>query len=143
MDDYADERNRKYLIELENLVIPVDKEPDSIRKLMLSHIERLIESHNREVAVKVEFLQTGERPAERDLHLVQYLHTTSAEQRQQRIEYLMMHFRIDISYLLYRLDGVSQHDSLEDLSDAQFLEVYNRLLLTLRQLRLPDDITIS
>lgn len=132
-DTLADESRQK----TDWLVVPQAVEGASMRGLMQENLERLVRSHNDEMAEVLHYIETGEVLGQAARIIAPYLDRREEKTRNYAKE-VYLNRTIDLGYVLYSLDGFSQKASLDELDDLEFLEVYNRVLLQLRAKRLPD-----
>ena len=122
--------------EQNNLVVPKDNE-GSIRGMMESHLVANIDNHNKEVAAKIHYLQTGEVADSSIQEWTAMVSRSSKHEIAYNIQRIYAQ-HIDLNYALHNVDDICQFTELGQLSDVQFLEFYNRMLLQLRSMRLPD-----
>jgi hypothetical protein len=123
-------------IEMQNLTTPVTVE-GSLRDILELHLMRLVTEHNSEIAARIHFVQTGEVINEAIRPYCAYIGGGSPSQQVKNIRF-MEQMAIDLNYVLHSVDDIGQYTELSELSNAQFAIVYNRLLIELKNRRLPQ-----
>jgi hypothetical protein len=123
-------------MEMKNLTTPIRSE-GSLRDILESHLMRLVTEHNSEIAARIHFVQTGEVINEAIRPYCAFIGGGSASQRFKNIRY-MQQMAIDLNHVLHSVDEIGQYTELSELSNAQFAMVYNRLLIELKNRRLPQ-----
>ena len=123
--------------ELDNLTTPRMLE-GNLRNILETHLLRLVEQHNEELAARVHYLQTGEIIHESVKRYTPFM-VRDAEPHKVLWAIKQIQARVlDLNYVLHSVDDIGQYTELSELSDAQFAMVYNRLLIELKNIRLPD-----
>jgi hypothetical protein len=132
-DLYDDSRDRR---EMDNLTVPSSTE-GSLRSVLENHLTRLVEDHNSEIAARVHFIQTGEIVNEAIRPYCAFIRCGSPREAARSIQFTQQ-MAIDLNYVLHSVDEISQFTALSELTDAQFAMVYNRVLIELKNRRLPQ-----
>jgi hypothetical protein len=128
----------QYKARCDHIIIPKRTE-GSVRDIMEAHLLHLIESHNEHLVAKIHYLQTGEVVDESIKSWVPFAPRGTAREKQQAIGRLQAN-AIDLNYVLHNVDeeGICQFTELSQLSATQMVQIYNRMLLQIREIQLPD-----
>jgi hypothetical protein len=123
---------------LEYLTVPA-REMDSLRATMETHLTRLLNDFNEELAAQIHYLQTGDIIDDRIRDWCPFAPRDDHKEVVKRIGWLKQR-AIDLNYVLHSVDEIGQYTELSELNDIQFIGVYNRLLIELKNRRLPEFI---
>ena len=133
---YLDEVSARIRAAADALVVP-KREEGSVRDIMEAHLTHLVDTHNGEIAAKIHYLQTGEVVEDSIRPWSDMVERSSAKDISFNINRIRQ-YAIDLNYALHSVDEISQFTELSHLSPFQFVEFYNRMLLQMRAMHLPD-----